>query len=838
MHLTLSRSHSSPVPTPASASAERVAQPTLSPASSPRRTPSSPTPVARQEKGVKRIVSGLKRRISRTFHPGHRHHVDAQVAADDEHEDEHDVQALPIVVSADTHRPPITITLSGSPQFHASVDTLSRSVAAGGLGKHAADFSESDATSSSDDNSLFEGQRTSRRAASSGSGSFSYTSPDEQQILCEEDPFAHPLPLIEETESGALVPEPPAIPDSSSADGKRSLLSARFPPPESLTAPIEGLALTPNPDDSDRLSRERKISLASIESLTAPLETLVLCDDNSQLPLPPFERLTAPLETIVLQDITSAALTIPLPLSRPDSPALLAMETSTSVTPETRTETLDSELSAPMDQSEPLVSPPAPVGDPEVPDPFLREPDESEGDDALAPSDAPEGLSTTSPLPSTEEISLAPAGSITPDAPKSPNVNKSVPPTPVPAASDDDEEDEEDVPELYLPGLTLPTMFLPIPNTDPLSTLLTKYTPPEKRPPRDLTGDYSRAGGDLHTMIMTNSWRAIARQARDRIVEADPEDVPYILSLWYLRLSSLARMRLFNQTSAECTNLFAVLNAVEPREAREYLFDRILPFELEVIYARLKYWAGDHVGYLDALAALLRRCKAKARAARADQTAAGMWTERGARVCLIIASQLVEMRVSARAMLPPCVPSLTSGRTIRPPPNCSSRSACSLGGVSSPALRSAVARIYLQGGYIAMAAKHFAAVAEDPTADPVQKAMNAALFASAEGDWGRATAELQRILAADPENFVAVNNLAVALLNQGRLQEAIQVLESALQTSPATIVTAEPFLFNLLATLYELRSAAGADKKRELLIEVAKWAGDGLRTTCLKLPTT
>ena len=41
----------------------------------------------------------------------------------------------------------------------------------------------------------------------------------------------------------------------------------------------------------------------------------------------------------------------------------------------------------------------------------------------------------------------------------------------------------------------------------------------------------------------------------------------------------------------------------------------------------------------------------------------------------------------------------------------------------------------------------------------------------------------------------------------------------------------------LVATLYELRSAAGADKKRELLVEVAKWAGDGLRTTCLKMPT-
>ena len=117
--------------------------------------------------------------------------------------------------------------------------------------------------------------------------------------------------------------------------------------------------------------------------------------------------------------------------------------------------------------------------------------------------------------------------------------------------------------------------------------------------------------------------------------------------------------------------------------------------------------------------------------------------------------------------------------------------------VTSPALRSAVARIYLQGGYVAMAATHFAAVAEDPSADPVQKIMNAALFASAEGDWPRATTELEKILAADPENFVvcagvlhpdefwtsrsgqAVNNLAVALLNQGKLKEVGLVVSFA-----------------------------------------------------------
>ena len=153
--------------------------------------------------------------------------------------------------------------------------------------------------------------------------------------------------------------------------------------------------------------------------------------------------------------------------------------------------------------------------------------------------------------------------------------------------------------------------------------------------------------------------------ARDRLVVADPSDVNLILEvsfsllnlifsshfqLWHLRLSCLARLRLFNQTSAECTNLFSVLTSIEPPESRAYVFDRVLPFELEVMHTRLKYWAGDHMGYLDALAALLKKCRSKCRvSARApgvtDESVVPMWKERGARVALIIATQMVEMKV-------------------------------------------------------------------------------------------------------------------------------------------------------------------------------------------------
>lgn len=155
--------------------------------------------------------------------------------------------------------------------------------------------------------------------------------------------------------------------------------------------------------------------------------------------------------------------------------------------------------------------------------------------------------------------------------------------------------------------------------------------------------------------------------ARDQLVAADPSDLNVILTvclvssssptflsfffqLWHLRLSCLARLRLFNQTSAECTNLFSVLTSIEPPETRAYVFDRVLPFELEVMHTRLKYWAGDQMGYLDALAALLRKCKMKCRAAAkpsatTDESVVPMWRERGARVALIMGSQMVEMKV-------------------------------------------------------------------------------------------------------------------------------------------------------------------------------------------------
>ncbi|KAL4259902.1 Trafficking protein particle complex subunit 12 [Pleurotus pulmonarius] len=463
------------------------------------------------------------------------------------------------------------------------------------------------------------------------------------------------------------------------------------------------------------------------------------------------------------------------------------------------------DMEGPMDAEIPT-SPPRVYVEPPVPDPFLvDDPEDPMSEEENEASSASESSQVFTTMQSEETLVKSPH----------PEPNKHLPSPPPPQP--EEVEDQEEAPTISLPALILPTMFLPIPNTSPLTTLLNKYIPPDKRPVRDLTGEWQRS--DFHTLVMTNSWRALARMARDRMVNTDPEEIALILSLWYIRLASLARLRLFNQTSAECTNLFSVLNAIEPPSTRKYVFERILPFELEVMQARLKYWTGDHMSYLDALNVLLQKCRISARGAKDDITVS-MWKERGARMCLIIASQLVEMKDFAAAT------KLLEPLCLQEDSN-----------TSSPALRSSIARIYLQAGYVQMAAKHFDIVDKDPMAEPALKDMNKALLASANGEWDAVSNTLKKALSEDKENFAAVNNLAVALLSEGKLKEGIEVLETAMKASPSAVVVAEPFLFNL-STLYELRSGNALDKKRELLLEVAKWSGDGLKTACLKMPTS
>ncbi|KAF8831962.1 hypothetical protein HHX47_DHR1001199 [Lentinula edodes] len=133
--------------------------------------------------------------------------------------------------------------------------------------------------------------------------------------------------------------------------------------------------------------------------------------------------------------------------------------------------------------------------------------------------------------------------------------------------------------------------------------------------------------------------------------------------------------------------------------------------------------------------ASLRKCKLKARKApKSDPTINSMWKKRGARVSLIIASQLCEMK--------------DFGASTKP-----LESLCNQSEPTS-ALRSALARIYLQGRYIQKAKTHFSFVEQSPDATEGMKRMNRALLACANGEWDFASTRLTHLIESEPDNFV------------------------------------------------------------------------------------
>ena len=65
--------------------------------------------------------------------------------------------------------------------------------------------------------------------------------------------------------------------------------------------------------------------------------------------------------------------------------------------------------------------------------------------------------------------------------------------------------------------------------------------------------------------------------------------------------------------------MYSVLFSIELVSSRSYVFDHLIPFELEVLHAKPKYWTGDFVGYLDTIywvvtmCSVVKKCKLMAK---------------------------------------------------------------------------------------------------------------------------------------------------------------------------------------------------------------------------------
>ncbi|KAH8294112.1 hypothetical protein KR054_008407 [Drosophila jambulina] len=155
-------------------------------------------------------------------------------------------------------------------------------------------------------------------------------------------------------------------------------------------------------------------------------------------------------------------------------------------------------------------------------------------------------------------------------------------------------------------------------------------------------------------------------------------------------------------------------------------------------------------------------------------------------------------------------------------------------------LYSAWGRIYLQIGDIFGAEQKFAVsrrLREINTSPDLRDLVDKGLIAVAKNDFPEAYVIFQKALHLDSGNTMILNNMGVCLLYAGKLKDAINLYERAINLNPQKSLN-ESLLVNL-STLYELESNNSKAKKFNLLRLINRYKPD-LNISieiCLKLQT-
>ncbi|KAI1307686.1 hypothetical protein EDD11_004388 [Mortierella claussenii] len=408
------------------------------------------------------------------------------------------------------------------------------------------------------------------------------------------------------------------------------------------------------------------------------------------------------------------------------------------------------------------------------------------------------------------------------------------------------------------PVLNSHGMFHEITTPDAMNGFMVRHIPAEKRVLRDwnaLTEAEQRQAPRaeiLHEMIVNNSWRAMARYTRTQIVSTSPERVPELINLWYARLLALVKLGEYEMAQAELDQLgdmrgpqfryenypadMFLNNEFQTQEQQRSGALRrgsMIPFELFVLKARLQGHLGDVYEAIDQLYELIIHCKKFEAICKVNEDGVGaqQWHDLTGQLHLMVLNYLVELKDYPAAT--------RYGRDLaRAYPQ-------------DINFHSGLGRLYLQLGDLERAEEVFNGVEEmvknscleatdngqqrqEQKHQMLQLSMNKALLAVAQGQWFVAKSTFEEVLAQEPENLAATNNLAVCELYAGQLNEAIPRLERLMFAYPTSAGTSEPLVFNM-ATLYELRTEGSLHKKQQMLVDVSKWAGDQFNVGVFKM---
>jgi len=155
---------------------------------------------------------------------------------------------------------------------------------------------------------------------------------------------------------------------------------------------------------------------------------------------------------------------------------------------------------------------------------------------------------------------------------------------------------------------------------------------------------------------------------------------------------------------------------------------------------------------------------------------------------------------------------------------------------------SSLGRVHLQMGNTNAATVLFKKAEQQAVAegggDPdsaVTTLMNRGYLSLAQEQYKAAIESFEGVLKIQPQNIAAANNRSVCWLYTCELSKAISSLEEIIQKDPENNLD-ESLIFNL-CTMYDLASDRSADKKKNIMGLVAKFASDSFDFRVLKINT-
>ena len=391
----------------------------------------------------------------------------------------------------------------------------------------------------------------------------------------------------------------------------------------------------------------------------------------------------------------------------------------------------------------------------------------------------------------------------------------------------------------------IPCSAVDVPQVDPVKELITKYLSnndedPKRTMPTEDTVSCDESG--LKQLLEAECWRA-ALNLTAKLLENYGKNVsqvlhsPKSLEIWFCRIALLFQLKMHSVAEVE---LEAFGNLDSAKFYYEFYPDlypekqgSMVPFCFRILHALLPQHAGRPKETLDKLFYVHSVClqvlnalsKGDPRAVRSNHTVEEcqkgikLWEKRLLQVLYCIGNTFVMLKEYNLA--------ITIFKQIAKKDSENSR-----------ALFSGIGRISLQSGDIQSAQFYFKCVEDidvgDGTSPDTDVLVNRGLLALALDAYEEAYKHFLAAKNIDPKNFVAVNNAAVSLLFQGRLKDALELLEVIVLQHPETTLQ-EGVLFNV-CTMYELETSHHLQKKHKLLGLVGKYKGDSFNVSSLKFP--